>query len=190
MRRPVALLMLALALGGCAAAPVLPTTEAPAATAVLAFTLAGRIAVKHGDQGFSGGVRWAHGDAGDEISLTSPLGQTVARITGTREGYQLITSEGKLFTAPDAEALTRGTLGWALPVRGLVHWLRARNDPERNAVIDIDGEGRVERVRQDGGDIAYARYRSFDGRRHPGLITLRRGEVEIKLVIDDWQAAE
>lgn len=174
-----------LALGGCAEVPI--QTSPVGATA---FTLSGRIAVRHGEQGFSGGVRWVHGETTDEVSLTSPLGQTVARISGSREGYRLATAEGKLFSAPDAETLTRNALGWDFPLPGLVHWVGAKNDPERNAVVDVDGEGRVERVRQDGWDIAYARYRPVSGRSLPGLITLRRGEVEIKLAIDDWRVAE
>lgn len=189
MGRGAALLFVALALGGCADVPVRTTLTTESAGAV-AFTLAGRIAVRHGERGFSGGVRWVHGDAGDEISLTSPLGQTVARITGDTAGYQLVTSEGRRFTAPDAEALTRGALGWDLPVRGLLHWVRAKNDPRRDAIIDIDGEGRVERVRQDGWEVAYARYRVVEGRRFPGLVTLKRGELEIRLAIDEWQAVE
>lgn len=185
MRWTVAFFVLALALGGCAEVPI--QTPPVGATA---FTLSGRIAVRHGEQGFSGGVRWAHGQTTDEIFLTSPLGQTVARISGDREGYRLATSEGKLFSAPDAETLTRNALGWDFPLRGLIYWVGAKNDPERNAVIDVDGEGRVERVRQDGWDIAYARYRPVSGRSLPGLITLRRDEVEIKLAIDDWRVAE
>lgn len=187
MGRSTALILVALVLGGCAAAPV-QTGVSTVPAGVLAFTLSGRIAVKHGEQGFSGGLRWVHGDAEDEISLNSPLGQTVARITGSREGYRLVTSEGRQFSAPDSEALTRGALGWDLPVRGLIHWVRAKNDPARDAIIDIDGEGRVERVRQDGWDIVYARYRVTDAGRIPGLVTLRREDLEIKLVIDEWQA--
>ncbi|MBI2311882.1 MAG: outer membrane lipoprotein LolB [Betaproteobacteria bacterium] len=187
MGRPAALLLVALMLGGCAEVPVQTAVSTVPADA-LAFTLSGRIAVKHGEQGFSGGVRWVHNDAEDEISLNSPLGQTVARITGSRGGYRLVTSEGRQFDAPDAEALTRGALGWNLPVRGLIHWVRAKNDPARDAIIDIDGEGRVERVRQDGWDIVYARYRVTDAGRVPGLVTLRREDLEIRLAIDEWQS--
>src|SRR5688500_11871913 len=44
------------------------------------FRLIGRVSVKEGRDGFSGGVQWRHMQDGDQILLLSPIGQAVGQI--------------------------------------------------------------------------------------------------------------
>ena len=153
------------------------------------FELAGRVSVKDSKQSFSGGVRWQHNNASDEILLLSPLGQTVAQIQRNPEGVQLTTSEQKIYRAADVESLTGQVLGWRLPLTGLQYWVRGVNSPATSAAVDKDGVGRVVAIRQDGWEITYLSFFSPEQGQatRPRVLSLQRGELEIKLVIDGWE---
>lgn len=156
------------------------------------FGLVGRVSVRDGKQSFSGGVRWHHTNASDEILLLSPLGQTVAQIQRNPEGVQLTTSEQKVYHAADVESLTGQVLGWRLPLMGLQYWVRGDHAPATSATVDKDGEGRVIAIRQDGWEITYSSFFPLKPAHsaqisRPSVLALQRGELEIRLVIDNWE---
>jgi len=157
------------------------------------FGLVGRIAVKGSKESFSGGVQWRHTEGRDDILLLSPLGQALAQLKRTPEGVQLTTAERENYYAPDMESLTEKVLGWRLPIMGLQYWVQGKNSPLTPSAIDLDDEGRVTAIRQDGWEIMYSGYFS------PGpaqaatpaagwarLLQLRRNGLQIKLVVDKW----
>ena len=115
----------AILLSGCAA---LERSTEPAD-----FELAARIAVRYGEEAFSGSIAWRHGGESDEMLLTTPLGAGVARIVRNREGVVLTTAEPKEYKAADAEALTEQALGFRLPLKGLADWVRGNPSPELEA---------------------------------------------------------
>ena len=67
-------LLLVLLLGACALVEVKP----PAGP--LEFDLTGRLAARYRDDAFSGIVAWRHAADGDEMLISTPMGQGVARI--------------------------------------------------------------------------------------------------------------
>ena len=170
----------------------------PAAIGIAAsanFRVAGRVSVRDSKQSFSGGVRWNHTDVGDEILLLSPLGQTVAQIQRNPEGVQLTTSEQKISRAADVENLTEQVLGWRLPLMGLQYWVRGDHSPATSAVVDKDGEGRVIAIRQDGWEITYSSFFPLEPAyltqaTRPRVLALQRGELEIRLVVDNWEESK
>ena len=153
------------------------------------FGLIGRISVQDEEQRFSGGVRWQHaGNRGDEISLLSPLGQTMAQIVQDNEGARLTTSEQKVFFASDIEILTETVLGWRIPVAGLQYWVQGEHFPATVAVKHLDSEGRAVAINQDGWEIDYVRYfptHSLHAAR-PKVLMLKYAALRIKLIVDDW----
>ncbi len=169
-------------------APVAGTVGAESAN----FGLIGRVSVKGGKESFAGGVQWHHGEGGDEILLLSPLGQTLAQIQRISEGVHLRTSEQNYY-ATDVESLTEQVLGWRLPLQGLQYWIQSLNSPATASEIDMDINGRVMAIRQDGWEISYLSY--FPALRapttqsqtaRPKLLMLKRSALQIKLIIDDW----
>src|SRR6185295_6943319 len=121
MRRAAALLAAGLGLAGCAGLPELGA-EKPAQ---LEFELAGRIAVRYGEQAASGNVAWRHARDSDELVITTPVGGAVARIVRDRTGVVLTNADGVEHRAADAESLTERVLGFRLPLEGLSDWVRA-----------------------------------------------------------------
>ena len=147
------------------------------------FELSGRVAVRYGEEASTAGVQWRHSDAGDDLLITNPLGQGVARITRSDETFELKTSEGQEYRASDPESLTAQALGWSLPLRGLPQWVRGRAVEGDPADIVRDAEQRVTEMRQDDWHIVYDAYAGA----RPTRLTLSRPDLRIRLLIDSWQ---
>src|SRR3982074_266167 len=71
------------------------------------FELAGRIVVRYQDRGFSSSLRWTQAGARDEIWLTAPLGQTIARLESDANGATLTGADQKEYRAASIESLTK-----------------------------------------------------------------------------------
>ena len=182
----------ALLISGCASLPPqLPAksvTPIPpvSVTEISQFQLAGRVAVKYADQGFSGSLRWRHDHAQDDILLLNPLGQGVAHILSTPTGVTLDTSDSQHYQARDAESLTQKILGWRLPLHGLRYWAQGMAAPDSPSKAQRDSDGHVTQLTQDGWDIEYRAYKDVSGKMLPGKIFMQRDDLEIKLLLDTW----
>lgn len=184
MRRLLALLLLATTVG-CASTP--PPAAEVAAPLSTRWTLQGRIGVQAGEQSLSGQIHWQHREQTDEVLMTSPLGQGVARIVRDSEGVALETPNQPTRRAADAESLTREALGYALPVAGLAWWIQARPDPRSAFEATRDAAGRLAQLKQDGWVIDYLQY-SPDAPAWPRKVVVAREGLEIRLVADSWRA--
>lgn len=146
------------------------------------FELAGRVAVKHSGEGASGTITWRHSRDADDLFITSPIGQGIARLTRSGERVALVTADGKRFEAVDAETLTEQALGWRIPLRGLPDWVQARPVADEAAEV-IKGEGgRVAEIRQSGWRIEYGAWRED----LPARLVFFREGLEIRMVVDRW----
>jgi len=182
-------LLPALALFGCAAQP---PREAPAPgtepALIKGFQLSGRIAVKYDGQGFSGGLRWQRNGESDDLLFLSPLGQGVARVERDAHGVTLTAPDQPPHRAMDTAQLTQQVLGWSLPLDGLRYWVLGVAAPGSAAAPEVDADQRLARLTQEGWRIDYLGYKRVGGTDLPGKIVLQRDEVEVKLVIDAWDA--
>jgi outer membrane lipoprotein LolB len=185
MMRPTAALLLALALGGCASSPPVPPAQRDMPLSS-SWTLQGRIGIKTDEQSLSGQIHWQHRADSDEVLMTSPLGQGVARIERNAAGVTLEVPNQPARHAPDAELLTREALGYGLPVSGLMWWVQARPSPESPFMVTQDADGRIGQLKQDGWVIDYLQY-STDAPWRPRKLVVTREGLEIRLVVDDWQ---
>ena len=178
-----------LALAGCASAPA-SRDAAPSrfADTRTAYEISGRLSARHDADAFAAGFHWTHAGDRDELDLTSPLGQTVARLSGDTHGVEFQTPDGKVQTANDWTSLTSHGLGWALPVAGLSYWIQGapRKDAPFTAEAGNDGAPGV--LRQDGWTIVYQAFaKDASGALRPARMTLDYPGVELRLVIDAWQ---
>ena len=119
----------------------------------LDFDLLGRIAARYGQESFTGNVSWRHARDGDEMLISTPFGQGVARIVREGEAVQLTTADGREHRANDTEDLTERVLGFRVPLAGLAEVVQGRASPElekRGWKIDVqdrDAHGRPARLR-------------------------------------------
>jgi outer membrane lipoprotein LolB len=155
---------------------------------VTEFKLGGRVSVKTESQQYSGSLSW-HRQGGDEtLLLSGPLGQGAVEIR--RQGGLLVlqTADGQTVTDANDERLMERALGISLPLSGLVWWLSALPAPTSEFGAATGPDGRLVSLEQDGWRIEYSRYREIYGRWLPGRIFASRGELQFRLVVDDWTA--
>ncbi|MHB1094300.1 lipoprotein insertase outer membrane protein LolB [Thiobacillus sp.] len=185
MRITSATALLVLLLGGCAAVPpVPPVVGAPVRSAN--WTLQGRIGVQNDEQKLSGQIHWQHREDRDDLLMTSPLGQGVARIVRDAGGVTLEVPNQPTRHAHDVDTLTREVLGYVLPVSGLVWWVQARPAPGSAFEATRDAAGRLAQLRQNGWTIDYLQY-ADDAPSRPRKLVVAREGLEIRLVADSWQ---
>ena len=144
------------------------------------FTASGRLSVQMDGKGQVASFEWVHALDSDVLSVNTPIGTTVARLTKNAQGVTL-ESDGKVWQAPDVESLTQSRLGWSLPLDNLVWWIRGRVAPDLPASYDADGS-----LLQQGWRIRFTT--DVDSRSaYPRRVELTRDNLTIKLVTSDWQ---
>lgn len=160
--------------------------------------LTGRLSVRYQlngkDEGLHGSFNWSQTTGQTNVTLLSPLGQTVAVINVSPEGASLAQNGQPVRSAANVNALTESSLGWPLPVAGLREWLQG---------IAIDAKGAPfiatpttsDVTTSDGWHLRYANWLGDDGastKARPRRIDLSRyteqaGDVSIRIIIDTWQ---
>lgn len=157
------------------------------------FELSGRIAVRYGGEASGGQLRWRHDRDGDEMLISSPLGQGVARILREGDAVTLTTANGREYRAADAEALTARVLGFRVPLAGLSDWVQGRPAPEAEDTVRArrDDQGRLAVLEQAGWRIEYLAYSNTpDDRDLPTRLRLTYPALELRLVIGEWRTLQ
>ncbi|HYG54411.1 MAG TPA: outer membrane lipoprotein LolB [Burkholderiales bacterium] len=163
MRPALAAVFFVLVVSGCASLEPAVVGKAPD------FELAARIAVRYGDEAFSGSMAWRHADHADEMLITTALGAGVARLVRNGQEIVLTTAEPKEYRAADAESLTEQVLGFRLPIRGLANWVRGRPSPE------LEAQGwKIE-------------YQDFDAQKRPTRLRVTYPNLELRLASIEWK---
>ena len=178
----------ALLLAACTGTPPpgsLPPVEFVSAAGP--FTAEGRLSARHGSDAATVHFSWTHRPPRDLLTVTSPLGQAIAELSGDTAAGRVDarTAEGRHDEAADWTTLTERTLGFRLPVEGLAAWIRAAPQADAAYSIETDREGRVSLLRQSGWEIVYD-YADAASRR-PGRLRITYPDLEIRMVIDRWQ---
>ena len=155
--------LLALLAAGCAQLEIRPDLRN------LEFELTGRLAARTPAESFTGNLNWRHARSADELVISTPLGQGVARILRQDDAVLLATADRREYRAPDAESLTERVLGFRLPLTGLADWVRGKPSP------DLEERGwKVE-------------YQEYDAERRPILMRLTYPGVELRLAVSEWK---
>jgi outer membrane lipoprotein LolB len=193
------LLAIPLFSAGCAGinnAPQVPAEAAIIRNYQQAIDITGRMSVRYQqygrDEALHGSFEWQQRPGRTQLTLSSPLGQTIAQIAILPDGATLTQSGQPPLAAADADALTAQALGWPLPVSGLRDWLQGN-------VTDLNGKKRIAAPQDENTDIVTAdgwriRYAAWDttAAPRPRRIDLVRtteqaGEVALRLVIDTYE---
>ncbi len=175
-------------IAGCATIsdPVVPPPASMLARPVLsAFNVTGRLAAQRGEEAVHGRFSWRHAEGQDHWQFFSPLGQMVAELESSGGVAVLQMADGGRHVAPLGELLSR-MLGADVPVAILPRWLQA-GVKEVDDVRERDLVGRPLRIVEQGWEVRYRTYagESFDA--SPRLVEVSRGDVSLKLLVDQWQ---
>lgn len=147
------------------------------------FELTGRFAARYRDEAASGILAWRHRASADEVLLSSPFGQGLARISREGDAVTLIAADNKRYAAADAETLTEQVLGFRVPLRGLADWVRARPSSDAPSEAQYAQDGHLLVLEQQGWRIEYGGYENA----RPTRLKLIYPGLELRLAIDEWQ---
>ena len=171
MIRRAAGFLAATLVAACATAPA-PRALPQLASVPAAFEVNGRLAVRQADRSDIAKLRWTRTAGGDSWVIASPLGNEVARIESGPRGATLAQAGGPTETAASFQELTERLLGVALDPGVIAGWLHGSTPAQTPG----DWEVTVDE-KQRAGVVDLAR-----------RITARRGDVVVRLVIDDYRA--
>jgi len=184
---------LTLALAGCQTAPVAPaptvawSVRRPTLQHLHRFGLDGRVAVAVGKQGFNAGIRWSQSGEVTQLALTGPLGAGGVEVTAEGAQLSVITSRGKRLGNTAARAELEEKLGFEPPLASIRYWVLGVPDPGAPASVQLDSQQRLTRLSQDGWQVDYTSYVPVGADWLPRLLTLRRADVRVRMVVDGWQ---
>ena len=192
MRR-TALLALVLFVAGCAAPKgvLLPDIgDWETRQAVLGaqddWEFSGRIAVRTGDEGFNGKLRYAQDGRGFMATVSGPLGIGTVRLEGDGRRVQLTDKDGNRTVLEDAERDLFLRYGWTIPVRSLRYWALGIPDPGLPAETTLGDDGQLRSLVQGGWQVDITRYGDGGGQLMPTRLKAASEQTRVKLAIHKW----
>lgn len=184
----------ALLLSGCKTLPVAPAPGASWETRRAAlqgrehFAIKGRVAVAAAAEGFTAGIRWVQNGVQSDIGLDGPLGLGGVRVASDGTALKVTTARGEHLDSEAARSELKARLGFDAPLASLRYWLLGVPDPAAPAAEVIDVERRLTGLQQNGWQIDYADYVAVNGEWLPGRMTLRFGDIRVRLIVDHWDS--
>lgn len=153
------------------------------------WILDGRLAVNDGDDGGSGQWRWHYGEGFSRMDFYGALGRGAWRLEVDAAGAELTFADGQRHRAETVDALVQAEVGWAVPVDSLAWWVRGLAAPGALEQRQLDADGRLSGLTQDGWIIEYGRYAAVGDEHLPVRMTARRAERTVKVAVRKWQLA-
>jgi len=159
-------------LASCAANPPAPLPQLENVPA--AFEVVGRIAIRTPERSDIAKLRWTRRGGTDTWVIASPLGNEVARLESGPQGTHLERAGEPTMSATNFQELTENILGVPLDPDRVAAWLhgKAGHDSAGDWKVSVDETQRA-------GEVELAR-----------RITATRGDVQVRLVIDEYHALD
>ena len=135
--------------------------------------MSGRLAIRQGDRSDIARLRWTRQPGSDQWVFASPIGNEVARIESGPRGARLARAGAPGEEAASFTELTERVLGIALDPDQLSAWLHGKG---AGAGLPADWKVSIDET-QTAGDVQLAR-----------RVTATRGDVVLRLVVDEYRA--
>lgn len=152
-----------------------------------AWQINGKVGIRAPKDSGSGTLFWLQRQDYYDIRLSGPLGRGAARLTG-RPGEILleVANQGR-YQAASPEQLLQEQLGLNLPVSHLLWWIRGLPSPHSKSRLNLDSQNHLAQLSQDGWFVEYLSYAEQNGFWLPDRIKLTGYDLQVTLVIKDWQ---
>jgi outer membrane lipoprotein LolB len=185
-----AALAVSILMTACFIAPPAPPHDPVARQVFDDFSLSGRLSASDGKESATGRLDWERRTGTDRWTVSSPLGQIVARIDSGPDGAEILLANGERRYAPKIadlmSALIPGAAEAGLPPERLAAWVQAA-PPNGAEVRTLDARGRPARLIDRGWIIDYLGYRDESPGSIPRLVDISRGDFRLRLAVDRWE---
>ncbi|MDM8350333.1 lipoprotein insertase outer membrane protein LolB [Pseudomonas sp. sp1636] len=198
LARPLLIFSLLALLAGCAGltsrealegegSPALWQSHKQQIGSLDAWQISGKVGIRAPQDSGSGTLFWLQRQDYYDIRLSGPLGRGAARLTGRPGDLQLEVANQGRYRAASPEQLLQQQLGLNLPVSHLLWWIRGLPAPDSRSRLTLDRDSRLAHLDQDGWQVEYLRYAEQDGYWLPERLKLSGHDLQVTLVIKDWQ---
>ena len=194
--RAVLLFAGALSLVGCATltgrAPEGPANEAAWQTRLAelgrldSWELSGQVGVVTAKDGGSGSLDWKQQGQELTFDFRGPLGAGTVHMEGNAQALHVQSSRGDDFVTTDPEQDFTIHLHMPMPVFSMRYWLLGIPDPTVPYSKTADARGEPMTLEQRDWRVEYQEYTEVRGLAVPLRFTLTRGEVRIKVAVNQW----
>jgi outer membrane lipoprotein LolB len=152
------------------------------------FTAQGRIGVVAGTDGFNGRLRWVQEGSRSSISLDGPLGVSGVRIVNDAGTLTLTTPSGEALDSQAAHDELVRRMGFEPPLNSLRFWLQGVPDPASPSTETADAQGYLGSLLQSDWTVTFSAYMQTGDGALPQKLTVTRGTVRVRLIIESWHA--
>lgn len=144
------------------------------------FLLSGRISVRVNDKIDSGQIRWYRRPQEERIGLYTPLGSQVAELVSDKDTRMVTLRQGsETVTAASVAELTQSLLGAPLDLDRMAAWVQGIGLRENEITDATLANG-------DSWRVTAERYQSSGNYRFASRVIATKGEIVVRLVIDEW----
>ena len=166
----------AVLLAACAELQDVSDAAQPLGPPLQRFAAEGRISLRQGDRSDHLRFHWEHTPERDAVLLMSPLGQGLAELTRDASGARLMQPNQAVVVADTLPQLAQRVFGAPLPLEAMADWLRGAQ-PALSGQVD-------------GWRVVISDTSVFRQSRLLRVMEARREEVELRLIVDDWDVPE
>ena len=188
-RTPIRVALLgacALALAGCATAPVTTPSRAANPDVLTQWTARGRIALSALGEGGSGSFVWQQRSERTELAVRGPLGAGGLRVVTDGERLQVDDGSGQTIDGEAARAALEQRLGTRLPVGELRYWMLGVPAPDAQGPVQR-ATGSTSGFTQGEWVVSYEAFRQAGRWTLPARLTAVSAGTRVRIVVDDWQ---
>lgn len=163
-------------LASCTGVGVVPDATLTLGPPLQRFVAEGRISLRQGERRDHVRFRWEHAPGSDAVLLMSPLGQGLAELVRSASGARLERPGQAPVAADTLPQLAQTVFGVPLPLEEMADWLRGARPA-------LGGEA-------GGWQVLISDTSAFRQSRLLRVMEARRDDVELKLIVDEWDAPE
>ena len=127
------------------------------------WDIRGRLSVRTDKGGHIGRIAWVRSGANQQIDIYGSLGSGHIRIAVNPRGAVLTDSDGWTAAGTSAQRVLDVYLGWRFPVTEMESWILGKAYPYSSAERKWDALGHIVEIEQEGWQVVFSRYNTFDG---------------------------
>ena len=150
------------------------------------WAIQGAFSIQYHDRNDIANYWWWQKDDRYRIRIASSLNLYTATMNGTPNTV-LFSRDDHHYSAATPEQLMQQQLGWMLPVRNLVYWLRDLTAPNISYRAQYDALGHLVQLQQQGWIIQFTQFDAVKNRDLPRLLNLSRPGIKVRIVIKQWK---
>jgi outer membrane lipoprotein LolB len=149
------------------------------------WQLSGKMGIKTAKLAESASINWKQCGEQFDVRLTSPLGQTVARVEGRGEKLTVWMDGHEPVVTAQPEQLLQEQLGWSIPIRALRYWVRGERAPGSPAQI-TGPAGQPDALAQLDWQVRYPSWHQREAVALPAKVLINDPQVQATLLIREW----